>query len=89
MKIRFESDNGLPLNKIMNVLVCVIIARSVFEEKNRKFHPQVYLHSCCLEYDHNTNSYACCEKVMNNSKYGEYLLKKCVANFVATDFNSL
>ena len=32
MKIRFESDNGLPLNKIMNVPVCVIIARSVFDK---------------------------------------------------------
>ena len=26
---------------------------------------------------------------MSNSKYGEYLLKKRVANFVTTDFNSL
>ena len=89
MKFRFESENGLLLNKIMNVPVCTIIAGSVFEEKNGKFYLQVYLHSCCLEYDHNTNSYAYCEKLMNNSMYGEYLLKKCVANFVTTDFNSL
>ena len=26
MKIRFESDNGLPLNKIINVPLCVIVA---------------------------------------------------------------
>ena len=57
--------------------------------KNGKFYPQVYLHSCCLEYDHGNNIYACCEKLVNNPKYGEYLLKKRVANFATPDFNSL
>ena len=89
MKIKFESDNGLPSNKILNVSTCVIIAGSVFEEKDGKFYPQIYLNSCCLEYDHNTNSYACCEKLMNNSEYGKYLLKKWVVNFVTTGFSSL
>ena len=56
MKIGFESDNELPSKKIMNVSVCIIIARSVFET-NGKFYPQVYLHSCCLKYYHDTNSY--------------------------------
>ena len=89
MKIGFESDNELPLNKIMSVPVCIIIAKSIFKEKNGKFYPQVYLRSCCLEYDNDENIYACCEKLMNNSKYGEYFLKKRLANFVTTDFNSL
>ena len=89
MRIRFESDNGLALNKILNVPACVIIARSVFEERDGKFYPQVYLNSCCLEQDHDDNSYACCEKLMNNSKYGEYLFKKRIVNFVTTDFSSL
>ena len=89
IKIKSESDNGLPLNKILNVPACVIIAESVFEEKDDKFYLQVCLNSCFLEYDDNTNSYACCEKLMNNSEYGKYLLKKRVVNFVTTDFSSL
>ena len=85
MKIKFESDDRLPLNKVLNIRVCVIIAGSVF-------YPQVYLNSCCLEYDHNADSYVCCKtplKCVNNSKYGEYLLKKRIVNFVTTDFSSL
>ena len=79
MKIRFECDNGLPLNKIMNVPLCVIITRSVFKEKNDKFYPQVYLHSCCLEYDHEDNTYAYCNatlKSVGSSGFGEHILKK-------------
>ena len=45
MKIRFESDYGLPLGKILNIPVCVIIAKSVFEE-NGKYYPQIYLKHC-------------------------------------------
>ena len=37
MKIRFESNIELPLNKIMNVPVCVITAKSVFEQKMVNF----------------------------------------------------
>ena len=32
MKIRFESDNDLPLGKILNIPSLIIIARSVFKE---------------------------------------------------------
>ena len=32
MKIKFESDDDLPLGKILNILVCVIIVKGVFEE---------------------------------------------------------
>ena len=37
MKIKFESNNKLPLNKIMNIPMSVIIAKSVFEEKMVSF----------------------------------------------------
>ena len=50
MRIKFESDNGLPLGKILNIPACVIVVRSVFEESG-KLYPQVYLGHCCLEYD--------------------------------------
>ena len=32
MKIKFESDDDLPITKIINTLVCLIIIRGVFEE---------------------------------------------------------
>ena len=51
MRIEFESDNGLPLGKILNIPACVVITRSVFED-NDKFYPQVYLERCYIEYEH-------------------------------------
>ena len=38
MKIKFESDDYLPLGKVLNIFVCVITAKSVFQE-NDKYHP--------------------------------------------------
>ena len=43
MKKKFESDDDLPLGKILNIPVCVIIVRGVFEEDS-KYYPQVLLH---------------------------------------------
>ena len=37
MKIRFESDDDLPISKIMNIPVCVIIIRGVFEEDSKYY----------------------------------------------------
>ena len=51
MKIRFESDYGLPFGKILNIPVCIIIAKSVFEE-NGKYYPQVHLKDCFFGYEH-------------------------------------
>ena len=39
MKIRFDSDDDLPLNKTLKL---TIVVRSVFEDKG-KFYPQIYL----------------------------------------------
>ena len=44
MKIRFESDDDLPLGKILNILA-MVIAGSVFQEGS-KYYPQVILHEC-------------------------------------------
>ena len=41
MKIEFESDDDLPLGKILSILVFIIVARSVFQE-NSNYYPQVY-----------------------------------------------
>ena len=45
MKIKFNSDNDLPLNKILKPHMLSIIVRSVFEE-NGHYYPQVFLDEC-------------------------------------------
>ena len=42
MKIKFNSDDDLPLNKPLKVHNITITIRSVFEEDS-KLHPQVFL----------------------------------------------
>ena len=54
MNIRFESNDDLPLGKILNMPVCVIIVRAILEE-NSKYYPQVLFHKCFYEYEENTN----------------------------------
>ena len=48
MKIKFISDDDLPLNKPLTFHALTIIIRSVFE-KGRKLYPQVYLDECLYE----------------------------------------
>ena len=38
MKIKFESNDDLPLGKILSIPVCVIVAGSVFQ-KNNNYYP--------------------------------------------------
>ena len=42
MKIRFESDDDLPLGKILGIHI-MVVTKSVFQEDN-KYYPQVLLH---------------------------------------------
>ena len=42
MKIKFDSDNNLPLNKILKPHNLTIIVRSVFQEDG-KYYAQVFL----------------------------------------------
>ena len=48
MKIKFSSDDDLPLNKQLKFPTMTIIARSVFEEGG-KHYPQIYLDECLHE----------------------------------------
>ena len=48
MKIKFNPDNNLPLNKILRLYNLTIIVRSVFQEDN-KYYPQVFLDECMCE----------------------------------------
>ena len=55
MKIKFDSDDDLPLNKQLKFPTMAIVVRSVFEDEG-KFYLQVYLDECLfelwmLEYD--------------------------------------
>ena len=42
MKMKFETDDNLPLNKLLKLRLLTIIVRSVFEEDD-KLNPQIYL----------------------------------------------
>ena len=48
MKIKFLSDDSIPLNKLINFLTITVIIRCVFKE-NGVFYPQVYLDDCLYQ----------------------------------------
>ena len=48
MKIKFETDDDLPLNTQLKFLTMTIVVRSVFEDEG-KFYPQTYLDECLYE----------------------------------------
>ena len=41
MKIKFNSDDQLPLNKMIEIPIIKIVVRAVFHENN-KYYPQVF-----------------------------------------------
>ena len=45
MKIKFNSDNNLPLNKTLRLHSLTITVRSIFQEDNKSY-PQVVLDEC-------------------------------------------
>ena len=45
MKINFKTLDDLPLSKMINIPVCVVIISIIFKENN-EYHPQVLLHDC-------------------------------------------
>ena len=45
MKIKFNSDDELPLNKTIEVPIMIIVVRAIFLENN-KYYPQVFLDKC-------------------------------------------
>ena len=48
MKIKFNSDDDLPLNKILKLHMLIIIVRSVVEEDGR-YYTQIFLDECLYE----------------------------------------
>ena len=45
MKIKFNSDNKLPLNKMVEIPTITIVIRTVFL-KNNKYYSQFFLDEC-------------------------------------------
>ena len=45
MKIIFDSDDNLPLNKTIEIPIVKIVVRAVFQE-NKKYHPQAVSDEC-------------------------------------------
>ena len=45
MRIKFNSDNDLPVNEMIEIPSMIFIVRAVFHENN-KYYPQVFLDEC-------------------------------------------
>ena len=45
LKIKFDPDDNLPLNKTIEILIMTIVVRAFFHENN-KYYPQVFLDEC-------------------------------------------
>ena len=48
MKIKFDSDDNLPLNKILKFHALIVIIRNIFE-KDGKYYPQIFLDDCLYD----------------------------------------
>ena len=48
MKIKFNSDDNLSLNKLLKLHLLTIIVRCIFEDG--KVYPQLYLGDCLYEF---------------------------------------
>ena len=48
MKIKINSDDKLPLNKMIEISSLIIVVRAVFHETNKNY-PQVFLDECLYE----------------------------------------
>ena len=48
MKIKFESDDDLPLGKTFSIPDMIIVPASVLQ-KNGKYYPHIFLHDCAFK----------------------------------------
>ena len=49
MKIKFKSDEELPLNKMTEIPSMIIVVRAVFHENN-KYYAEVFWMNICINY---------------------------------------
>ena len=50
IKTRFESNDDSSLGKILNIAVCIIVVKSIFQRDNN-YYPQVLLYECLDKYE--------------------------------------
>ena len=48
MKIQFNSDDDVPLNKMIEIHNVIIVVRAIFHENN-KYRPQILLDDCLFK----------------------------------------
>ena len=48
MKVKIESNDNLPLNKVLKFYTVIIIIRSVFE-RDGKYYPQIFLDDALVD----------------------------------------
>ena len=48
MKIKFDSDDNLPLNELLKLHNLTVVVRSVLQEDNM-YYPQIFLDECLYE----------------------------------------
>ena len=51
MKNRFDPNNDLPLNKILNIPILNIVVKSVFQNEDKYF-PQIHIYECEYECEY-------------------------------------
>ena len=51
MKIKFNSDGKLPLNKTIDIPSMIIVVKAAFYEDN-KYYPQVFWMNVCMNYSY-------------------------------------
>ena len=50
MKIKFNSDHELPLNKTVEIPTITVVVRAIFlDNKDNKYYPQIFLDECLYE----------------------------------------
>ena len=50
MKIKFNLDDELPLNKVIKLPSMIIVIRAVFHQNNN-YYPQVFQENVCINYE--------------------------------------
>ena len=58
MKVKFDTDDDLVFNKFINVPMCAIVVKAVYEHDN-KFYPRIYFHSCHFNCFNDEDGYVC------------------------------
>ena len=48
MKIRFYSNDNLPLGKILSIHITIVVVKSVFQ-KGYSYYLQIHIHECGYE----------------------------------------